>query len=255
MKSMRTASPRTPERSIVPTGVLARVPSSIIDSGVVTTSAMTSRERVQATVRGEPVDRVPVMTWLNPHAGLRMMAEIQPASNRWAQRLGQWLWKNFKSEKALFSPDVRAFLPLLYSGYVNQGYALDCGSDLVSVGLGITKLGDKIWREEGRLRVRDAFGSIRGMGSIYLDVIQPAVASIQDLVDLELPDASSKKRYDQIRKYRAKHPDACLYGESFARILTAPPIPSEAGRPTPGVYTIYKAMPLSGVWILITRIT
>ena len=42
---------------------------------------MTSRERVQATVRGLPVDRVPVMTWLNPHAGCRMIAELQPASD------------------------------------------------------------------------------------------------------------------------------------------------------------------------------
>jgi hypothetical protein len=176
---------------------------------------MTSRERVQATVRGEPVDRVPVMTWLNPHAGLRLMAEFQPASNRLAQQLGKWLWKNFENENGFFSEDVRAFLPIFYSGYVNQGYALDCGSDLVSIGLGITKVADKIWREDGRLRVRDAFGSIRGMGSVFLDVIRPAVGSIEDLVDLELPDASAKKRYDKIRRYRARHPDACLYGESF----------------------------------------
>jgi uroporphyrinogen-III decarboxylase len=179
------------------------------------TSEMTSRERVQATVRGEPVDRVPVMTWLNPHAGLRLMAEFQPASNRLAQYLGKWLWKNFKNENGFFSEDVRAFLPIFYWGYVNQGYALDCGSDLVSVGLGITKVADKIWREDGRLRVRDAFGSIRGMGSVFLDVIRPAVGSIEDLVNLELPDASEKKRYDKIRKFRAKHPGACLYGESF----------------------------------------
>jgi len=178
-------------------------------------SEMTSRERVLATVRGQPVDRVPVMTWLNPHAGLRMMAEFQPASNRWAQYLGKWLWRNFQDENGYFSRDVRAFLPILYSFYVNQGYALDLGSDLVTVGLGITKLGDRIWREEGRLRVRDAFGSVRGMGNVFLDVIRPAVGSIEDLVGLELPDASDAKRYDKIRKYRARHPDACLYGESF----------------------------------------
>ena len=123
------------------------------------TSEMTSRERVQATVRGGPVDRVPVMTWLNPHAGLRLMAEFQPASSRLAQYLGKWLWKNFKNENGLFSEDVRAILPIFYSGYVNQGYALDCGSDLVSIGLGITKVGDKIWREDGRLGDRLTFST------------------------------------------------------------------------------------------------
>jgi hypothetical protein len=177
---------------------------------------MTSRERVLAAVRGLPIDRVPVMTWLNPHAGLRLMTEFQPTSSRLAQRVGSWLWRSYRKKKrSLLSEDVRAFLPLFYSGYVNKEYALDLGSDLVSVGLGITKIGDKIWRQNGRLRVRDAFGSIRGMGSIYLDVIEPAVKSIRDLVELRFPDASGDKTYDAIRKFRAEHPDACLYGESF----------------------------------------
>ena len=43
---------------------------------------MTSRERVRATVAGQPVDAVPVMTWLNPHAACRIMAELHPASDR-----------------------------------------------------------------------------------------------------------------------------------------------------------------------------
>ena len=176
---------------------------------------MTSRERVLATVRGLPVDRVPVMTWLNPHAGLRLMTEFQPTSSRLAQRVGSWLWRSYQKKRGPFSEDVRAFLPLFYSGYVNKEYALDLGSDLVSVGLGMTKIGDKIWRENGRVRVRDGFGSLRGMGSIYLDVIEPAVKSIRDLVELPFPDASSDKPYAAIRKFRARHPGACLYGESF----------------------------------------
>ena len=108
---------------------------------------MTSRERVRATVRGLPVDRVPVMTWLNPHAGLRLMTELQPTSSRLAQRVGSWLWRSYQKKRSLLSEDVRAFLPLFYSGYVNREYALDLGSDLVSAGLGMTKIGDKFWRE------------------------------------------------------------------------------------------------------------
>jgi uroporphyrinogen decarboxylase len=53
------------------------------------------------------------------------------------------------------------------------------------------------------------------MASVYLEVIEPAVKSIQDLVDLPLPDATSQRPYDEMRRFRAEHPDACLYGESF----------------------------------------
>ena len=38
---------------------------------------MTPRERVSAAVRGLPVDRAPVMYWINPHAACRLMSEFQ----------------------------------------------------------------------------------------------------------------------------------------------------------------------------------
>ena len=41
-------------------------------------SAMTSRERVFAAAKGQPVDRVPVFMFLNPHACCRMIAKYQP---------------------------------------------------------------------------------------------------------------------------------------------------------------------------------
>jgi uroporphyrinogen-III decarboxylase len=178
---------------------------------------MTARERVRATVAGLPVDAVPVMTWLNPHAGCRLMAEFQPASDSTRDATGRRLWEQFSRGSASLSEEERAFAPLLYMGYVNQEYALDLGSDLVSVGLPIDDLGRRLPREDegGSLYIQDAFGSVRRMASVYLEVVEPAVKEIKDLVELPLPDASSEKPYDRIRKFRAEHPDACLYGESF----------------------------------------
>ena len=177
--------------------------------------AMTSRERVQATVRGLPVDRVPVMTLLNPHAACRMMAEIQPASD--AQRSGACarMWEDFSQAKGELPEDIRAFLPLLHSNYANREYALDLGADFAALGIPIADLGQSVSGEGEPFRVKDAFGAVRGMASVYLEVIEPAVKTIEDLVAWPLPDISDDRPYAGIRKFRAEHPGACLYGESF----------------------------------------
>jgi len=180
-----------------------------------TNGRMTSRERVQATVRGLPVDRVPLMTWLNPHAACRMMAEIRPASDPQRTATCRQLWQDFSQKKGVLPEDIRDFMPLLQVGYANREYALDLGSDLASLGLPLLAAGTRVSGDGEPLRIRDAFGSVRGMVGSYLEVIEPAVKSIEDLVGLPLPDTSSEKPFDAIRKFRAEHPDACLYGESF----------------------------------------
>ncbi len=178
-------------------------------------SQMTSRQRVQATVAGLPVDRVPVMTWLNPHAGCRMMAEFQPATDAQGNAVGRRMWQDFSQGNSSLTEEVRAFMPILHTRFVNREYALDLGSDLVSVGIAIDNLGERIADENGSLRIRDMFGCIRGMGGVYLEVIHPPVKTITDLVELPFPDASSEKPFEAIRQFRTEHPDACLYAESF----------------------------------------
>jgi uroporphyrinogen decarboxylase len=176
---------------------------------------MTSRERVSATVRGLPVDRVPVMTWLNPHAACRMIAEFHPATDEDHDAECRSLWEDFSKKRGNLPEDVRAFLPILHTGFANREYALDIGSDLAALGIPIRDIGEKISRDGEPLRIRDAFGSVRGMAGIYLEVLEPAVQSIRDLVELPLPDVTAEEPYQAIRKFRAEHPDACLYGESF----------------------------------------
>lgn len=176
---------------------------------------MTSRERVQATVRGLPVDRVPIMTWLNPHAACRMMAELHPASDERRNAACRSMWEDFAQAKGHLPEDLRAFLPYLQSGYANREYALDLGSDMAALGIPIEEMGERTSKDGEPLRIRDCFGALRGMASVYLEVIEPAVRSIDDLVALPLPDVSREKPYAAIRQFRAEHPDACLYGESF----------------------------------------
>jgi uroporphyrinogen decarboxylase len=176
---------------------------------------MTSRERVRATVRGLPVDRIPVMTWLNPHAGCRMIAEFRPAADERHDVACRSAWRDFSEQQGSLPEDMRAFMPMLYSRYLNREYALEIGSDLAGLGIPIDDIGKRISADGEPLLLRDAFGSVRRMASVYLEVVEPAVRDIRDLVDLRLPDASSERPYDEIRKFRAEHPDACLYGDSF----------------------------------------
>jgi uroporphyrinogen-III decarboxylase len=176
---------------------------------------MTSRERVRATVRGLPVDRIPVMTWLNPHAGCRMIAEFRPAADERHDVACRSAWRDFSEQQGSLPEDMRAFMPMLYSRYLNREYALEIGSDLAGLGIPIDDIGKRISADGEPLLLRDAFGSVRRMASVYLEVVEPAVRDIRDLVDLRLPDASSERPYDEIRKFRAEYPDACLYGDSF----------------------------------------
>jgi uroporphyrinogen decarboxylase len=176
---------------------------------------MTSRERVEATVRGLPVDRVPVMTWLNAHAACRMMAELHPATDEARNATCRSLWEDFSKRRGVLAEDVRAFLPLLQTRFANREYALDLGSDLAALGVAFGDAGKKISRDGEPLRIRDSFGSVRGMVGIYLEVLEPAVRSIDDLISLSLPEVSADGPYRGIRKFREDHPEACLYGESF----------------------------------------
>ena len=100
-----------------------------------TSDRMTSRERVRATVQGLPVDRVPVMTWLNPHAACRMMAEFHPATDQVRNGACRSAWEDFSKKRGSLPEDLRAFMPLLYSGFANREYALDIGSDLAALGI------------------------------------------------------------------------------------------------------------------------
>ncbi len=60
---------------------------------------MISREIVLAAARGEAVDRVPVMYWINPHMAIRMMDESAPAENHAINRVGKFLWHHFASRR------------------------------------------------------------------------------------------------------------------------------------------------------------
>ncbi len=177
---------------------------------------MTSRERVLATIAGKPVDRVPVMYWPNSHATARLIAEFEPSDSRVWNALAKWLWKKFKTGGEMDAKEIWRGLPLLFHVYGTTEYALQLGGDMAEVAYGNAKYWvKKIYFDHGKFRVREVSGSVRGIGGIYLDVIEPGIKSIADLVNFQFNDASGDEHYAGIRKFRAKHPGACIYASNF----------------------------------------
>jgi uroporphyrinogen decarboxylase len=181
---------------------------------VKTREAMTSRERVIAAVKGLPTDRVPVMYWLNPHAAARLIAEFQPAQNRFWNLFGRRAWKRF-SQGGPYSEDVRNALPLLLQVYANSDYVLELGADMADIPFGSAGFWGRVGIKHGRIRARDAFGCLRGMCGIYLEVIRPAIREAKELVNYCFPDATHERNYAMIRKFRAKHPEVCIFADNF----------------------------------------
>ncbi len=178
---------------------------------------MTSRERVLATVKGLPVDRIPVHYWLNPHAACKMTTEIEPAKNRFWNFMGNRFWKGFNKKRSYFSQKTRNVLPHIFEAYANNYYVLDLGADLMASIYGTGNVWiKKIYRENGEIRIRDGWGSLRGFGDgIYYDVIKPAIKDINDVKNFTFPDVSDDKHYAGIKRLRASHPDRCIYTICF----------------------------------------
>lgn len=151
---------------------------------------MTSRERVLAAIKGQSIDRVPVMYWLNPHATCRLMAEHQPGHSRAINMLARLLWKRFTRGGEFDAGAWTRAAPLLLEEYGNGRYVLELGADVAILSpelISPTSFIGSVRRDNGRLRVRAPFGVGMALGGIYMDPVEPAVKRIEDLADLQLP--------------------------------------------------------------------
>ncbi len=178
---------------------------------------MSSKERVHATVRGLPVDRVPVMYLFNQHAGTRMIAELYPSRGVKWNIPARLIWRMFrKGGNFLISREKSVVLPFILDAFVSRDYPLELGADLAPVAGGKAVFGDDgYYWENGKFRMNDIFGGVRGLGGIYIEVVQPAVQSIHDLRNLRLPDLTGDEYYGGIKKFRKAHPDISIYADHY----------------------------------------
>jgi len=176
-------------------------------------SQMTSRERVLAAARGRPVDRVPVMYWINPHMACRMMESFTPAEDPKINRRGKFLWRRFKRRELNGSVFWRG-LPLLLTDYANAEYALQLGADmaLTAAGANAANFVQSFRLKKGQLHFKGPWGSERAVGGIYMEVVEPVIKDIQDLENYHFPEFSD---YSAITNFRKAHPETCVVAETY----------------------------------------
>ena len=192
-------------------------------AGPVSEHTMTSKERVLAAINGRPVDRAPVMYWLNPHTTCRLLAGEQPGHSRAANLLARLLWRRFTRGGGLEAGAWTRAAPLLLEEYGNGQYVLALGADVAILSPEIISPSafiSSIRMDNGRLRVRGPFGVGMALGGIYMDPVEPAVKGVEDLAGVQLPEVS-ERHFAGVRRFRREHPDACLLVEvaSFQQLL------------------------------------
>ncbi len=168
---------------------------------------MTHRERIRAAGRREPVDRTPVMLWLEPHTTVKMATRVRPPRSRAYRGLFGGLQR--LSEK-LPTEELRNGAPLL--AYLAQtDYLLELGADIVDFHFGFYPLWFRKFEvRDGKPVFTDMYGVERVMGGLYLETGDYPCKTKEDLDRYIFPDLSSPIHYAHIALYRRLHPDIAI---------------------------------------------
>ncbi|MFH1539053.1 MAG: uroporphyrinogen decarboxylase family protein [bacterium] len=168
---------------------------------------MTSRERVLAAMEHKPVDRVPLMLWIEPRTMLNMALEYKKPRNpldRAAARLIGRLSRDLPRE------DLRNGAVLLVRA-MEERYVRELGADIAEFQWGPFALwlrGVRI--EKGNVHFKDMYGNVNGFGESGMEQSKKQCLTAKELDRYRFPDVSSPIYYNHFRTYRALHPDICL---------------------------------------------
>jgi uroporphyrinogen-III decarboxylase len=137
--------------------------------------------------------------------------------------LAGYLWKRFRQGGEFDAGAWTRVAPLLLEEYGNGRYVLELGADVAILSpelISPTSFAGSIRKKNGRLTVRGPFGVGMALGGIYMDPVEPAVARVEDLETLPLPEVHDQ-HFSAIRRFRRAQPDACLLVEvvSFQQVV------------------------------------
>lgn len=168
---------------------------------------MTSRERVIAAIEHKPVDKVPLMLWLEPHTTVKMAVQYQKP-RRLTDRLAmEWM---DRMSRELPTEELRNGVSLLAFGIQGQ-YLRELGADIVDFQWSpAVFLPRGFWLENGKMRFKDFYGIIRAIGGIYMEHVDVPCKTKEDLERYRFPDVSNPLHYLHIHAYRRLHPEIAI---------------------------------------------
>jgi len=169
---------------------------------------MNSRARILAAIEHKPVDRLPIMLWIEPHCMQKLVKKIFPPKQI-DVKIG-WDIINFIAD-TFPNEDIRSAAPLVFHLY-QAPYLFQLGSDAIEMwGSHPWKLGNKIWFEKGKLRIKDIYGITRGICGLYIETIDFPCKTPQDLDNYKFPDFSNSAFYGNISLYRRRFKDKAIF--------------------------------------------
>jgi len=183
---------------------------------------MSPRERVWATVKGKPVDRVPYFIWLNPHTACKIISEYKRSRHIGWNLLARFTWNRFIKGGEFNASRIWRALPLLFDYHSfnwADAYAPELGSDIV-IAVPATpwhfshiNIPSLFFGE--RAKFIDMFGTDYTLGGIYPDMFSPAIKDIKALKSYRLPDPKNPSFYNIFRRYRKQFPHHSIASEVF----------------------------------------
>jgi uroporphyrinogen-III decarboxylase len=179
---------------------------------------MTSRERVLAAINGKPVDRLPVMTWLNPHTTCRLIADLRPPPAPLPRMMGRAIWRRFTRRGGMNAGAFTRILPMAMEEYGNSRYALELGSDIVILSPDFISPSSFIRHlrfSDGNISVPGPFGGTMTFAGVYMHPAEPAVKDVADLRVYQFPLVTDR-HFKAVRAFRTQYPDICLLVETGA---------------------------------------
>ena len=168
---------------------------------------MTSKERVLAAADLRPVDRMPVMLWLEANTTLKIATGVRPPRRRMNRAIFNTL---DHLSRNLPNESLRRGAPLL-AHLLQAEYLLELGADIVDFYWGFPPL----WLrgagfDKGSFYIEDLYGIKRAVAGDYLDLADYPCKTPEDLDRYRFPDLSHPIHYSVLRNFKRLHPDVAV---------------------------------------------
>lgn len=164
---------------------------------------MTSRERVLAAARRQPVDRPPLMLWIEPHTLVKIAEEIEKPK----QLPDRIFFEAITGLKNLLpDEDLGRIVPLL--AFLNStGFMMQLGGEIVEFPWhNPISFARKIRIENKRPIITDMYGAEHSIMGLYLEITKNPCSTPEELDRYKFPRIDNSMLRYSIGMFRRAHP-------------------------------------------------